>query len=144
MTAVTNTLKVNKYARKGSVAVKNFIAHFCTVKCFSFWKITTVKSRIVFGVYTGGKEANLRQSFKRCLSSRLYSSIQLQVQRSYIARVPQMFSVVKTRSLNCPKILFHRLIGEALLFLWNTIFLMKAMYQEEIFAVEKWQNWLSR
>ena len=33
-----------------------------------------------------------------------------------------MFSVVKTRSLNCPKILFQRLIGEALLFLWNTIF----------------------
>ena len=49
-------------------------------------------------------------------------------------------SVLKTCSLNCPKILFHRLIGEALLFLWNTIFLMKAMYQEEIFAVEKWQN----
>ena len=51
-----------------------------------------------------------------------------------------VFSVVKTRSLNCPQILFHRLIGEALLFLWNTIFLMKAMYQEGIFAVEKWQN----
>ena len=43
-------------------------------------------------------------------------------------------------NLNCPQILFHRLIGEALLFLWNTIFLMKAMYQEGIFAVEKWQN----
>ena len=28
-----------------------------------------------------------------------------------------MISVVKTPSLNCPKILFHRLIGEALLFL---------------------------
>ena len=26
-----------------------------------------------------------------------------------------------------------------MLFLWNTIFLMKAMYQEEIFAVEEWQ-----
>ena len=35
---------------------------------------------------------------------------------------------------------YHRLIGEALLFLWNTIFLMKAMYQKGIFAVEKWQN----
>ena len=46
----------------------------------------------------------------------------------------------KTCSLNCPKMLFHRLIEEALLFLWNTIFLMKAMYQEGIFAVEKWQN----
>ena len=38
-----------------------------------------------------------------------------------------MFSVVKTRSLNCPQILFHRLTGEALLFLLNTIFLMNAM-----------------
>ena len=36
MIAVTNTLKVNKYARKGSVVVKKFIAHFCTIKCFSF------------------------------------------------------------------------------------------------------------
>ena len=34
-----------------------------------------MKSRIVFGVLTGGKGANLRQSFKCCLSSRLYSSI---------------------------------------------------------------------
>ena len=50
-----------------------------------------------------------------------------------------MFSVVKTRSFNCPRILFHRLIGEALRFLWNTIFLMKAMYQEGIFAVENGQ-----
>ena len=33
------------------------------------------------------------------------------------------------------------MIGEALLFLWNTIFLMKAMYQEGFLAVEKWQNW---
>ena len=48
-----------------------------------------------------------------------------------------MFSVVKTRSLNCPQILFQRLIGEALLILWNTIFRMKAMYQEGIFAAEK-------
>ena len=47
-----------------------------------------------------------------------------------------MFSVVKTCSLNCPKILFHKLIGEALLFLWNTIFLMKAMYLEGIFALK--------
>ena len=47
-----------------------------------------------------------------------------------------MFSVVKTRSLNCAKNLFHRLIGEALLFLWNTIFLVKAMCQEGIFAVK--------
>ena len=51
-----------------------------------------------------------------------------------------MFSVVKTCGLNCPKILFHRLIGDALLFHWNTILLMKAMYEEGIFAVEKWQN----
>ena len=37
-----------------------------------------------------------------------------------------MFSVVKTCSLNCPKVLFYyRLIREALLFLWNTIFPMK-------------------
>ena len=43
-----------------------------------------------------------------------------------------MFSFVKTRSWNCPQISFHRLIGEALLFLRNTIFLMKAMYQEGI------------
>ena len=43
-----------------------------------------------------------------------------------------MFSVVKTRRFNCPRILFHRLIGEALLFLWNTIFLIKVMYQEGI------------
>ena len=41
-----------------------------------------------------------------------------------------MFPVVKTRSLNCPRILFHRLMGEALLSRWNTIFLMKAMYQK--------------
>ena len=41
-----------------------------------------------------------------------------------------MFPVVKTRSLNCPRILFHRLIGEALLSLWKIIFLMKAMYQK--------------
>ena len=39
-----------------------------------------------------------------------------------------------------PNFITHRLIGEALLFLWNTIFLMKAMYQEGSFAVEKWQN----
>ena len=36
-----------------------------------------------------------------------------------------MFSVVNTRSFNCPRILFHRLIGETLLFLWNTIFPLK-------------------
>ena len=37
MIAVTNTLKVNKYARKGStsVVVKTFIAHFRTIKFFS-------------------------------------------------------------------------------------------------------------
>ena len=35
----------------------------------------------------------------------------------------------KNLHLNCPKILFHRLIGEAFVFLWNTIFSMKAMYQ---------------
>ena len=46
----------------------------------------------------------------------------------------------KNSQFELPKILFQRLIGEALLFLWNTIFLMKAMYQEGIFAVEKWQN----
>ena len=67
---------------KGSVVVKKFIAQFRTIKCFSFRKSTAVKSRIVFGVLTGGKGANLRQSFKCCVSSRLYSSIQLQVQRS--------------------------------------------------------------
>ena len=49
-----------------------------------------------------------------------------------------MFSLAKTRSLNSSKLLFHKLIGEALLFLWNTIFLIKAVYQEGIFAVEKW------
>ena len=36
-----------------------------------------------------------------------------------------MFSVVKTRSFNCRRILFHKLLGKALLFLWNTIFLIK-------------------
>ena len=46
----------------------------------------------------------------------------------------------KNLQFELPKILFHRLIGEALFFLLNTIFLMKAMYQEGIFAVEKWQN----
>ena len=42
----------------------------------------------------------------------------------------------KTLQFALQQILFHRLIGKALLFLWNTIFLMKAMYQERIFAVE--------
>ena len=48
--------------------------------------------------------------------------------------------ICKNSQFELPQISFHRLIGEALLFLWNTIFLMKAMYQEGIFAVEKWQN----
>ena len=30
--------KVNKYARKGSVVVKKFIAHFRTVKLLFLWK----------------------------------------------------------------------------------------------------------
>ena len=51
-----------------------------------------------------------------------------------------MFPVVETRSLNCPQMVFHRLIGEALLFLWNTIFRMEAMCQEVILTVKKWQN----
>ena len=46
----------------------------------------------------------------------------------------------KNSQFELPKNFFHRLTGEALLFLWNTIFLMKVMYQEGIFAVEKWQN----
>ena len=29
---ISNTAKVNKYARKGSVLVKKFIAHFRTIK----------------------------------------------------------------------------------------------------------------
>ena len=35
---LTDALKVNKYARKGStsIVVKKFIAHFRTRKCFSF------------------------------------------------------------------------------------------------------------
>ena len=47
MITVTNTAKVNKYARKGSVVVKKFIAHFRTIKLLF---LTTVKSKIVFGV----------------------------------------------------------------------------------------------
>ena len=42
-----NKLKVNKYARKGNVVVKKFIAPFRTIKCFFVWKNTTAKSRII-------------------------------------------------------------------------------------------------
>jgi len=51
-----------------------------------------------------------------------------------------MFSVLKTCRLNRPKILFHKLKEEGLLFFWNSICRTKAMYQEGFFAVEKWQN----
>ena len=39
MITVTNTAKVNKYARKGSVVVKKFIAHFRTIKLLFLLKI---------------------------------------------------------------------------------------------------------
>ena len=39
MITVTNTAKVNKYARKGSVVVKKFIAHFRTIKLLFRLKI---------------------------------------------------------------------------------------------------------
>ena len=39
MITVTNTAKVNKYARKGSVVVKRFIAHFRTKKLLFLLKI---------------------------------------------------------------------------------------------------------
>ena len=55
-------------------------------------------------------------------------------------QVPLMFSVLKTCRLNCPKILFHNLKEEGLLFLCNSICRTKPMYQEGFFAVEKWQN----
>ena len=37
--SVTNTAKVNKYVRKGSVVVKKFIAHFRTIKLLFLLKI---------------------------------------------------------------------------------------------------------
>ena len=37
--SVTNTAKVNKYARKGSVVVKKLIAHFRTIKLLFLLKI---------------------------------------------------------------------------------------------------------
>ena len=39
MTTVTNTAKVNKYARKARVVVKTFIAHFRTIKLLFLVKI---------------------------------------------------------------------------------------------------------
>ena len=55
------------------------------------------------------------------------------------ASIVNVFSC-KNSQFELTKTLFHGLIGEALLFLWKIIFLMKAKYQEGIFAVEKWQN----
>ena len=45
-----NKLKVNKYAPKGSVVVKKFIAHFRTIKAFPFEKVLlwNLKSFLVF------------------------------------------------------------------------------------------------
>ena len=47
---VTNTAKVNKYARKGSVVVKKFIAHFRTIKLLFLFKIYNCEIYNVFGV----------------------------------------------------------------------------------------------
>ena len=70
MITVTNTAKVNKYARKGSVVVKKFMAHFHTIKLSFLLKSyhsEILESFVVF--ITGGKGANLRQSFKCCVKS---------------------------------------------------------------------------
>ena len=56
------------------------------------------------------------------------------------ASTVNVFSCKNSQCELPPNFITQKLIGEALLFLWNTIFLMKAMYQEGIFAVEKWQN----
>ena len=50
MITVTNTAKVNKYARKGSVVVKKFIAHFRTKKLLFLFKIYNCEIYNVFGV----------------------------------------------------------------------------------------------
>ena len=46
----------------------------------------------------------------------------------------------KNLQFELPQNFVSQIDREALLFLWNTIFLMKAMHQEGILAVEKWQN----
>ena len=51
--SVTNTAKVIKYARKGSVVVKKFIAHFRAIKLLFLLKI--VKSKIIFVVKLAAK-----------------------------------------------------------------------------------------
>ena len=48
MITVTDTAKVNKYARKGSVVVKKFTAHFRAIKLLFLLKIA--KSKIIFVV----------------------------------------------------------------------------------------------
>ena len=43
-------VKSKQIRTQGKCCSQKFIAHFRTIKCFSFWKITIVKSRIVLGV----------------------------------------------------------------------------------------------
>ena len=45
----------------------------------------------------------------------------------------------KNSQFQLPQNFISQIDRGTLLFFWNTIFLMKAMYQDGIFAVEKWQ-----
>ena len=53
--SVTNTAKVNKYARKGSVVVKKFIAHFRAIKLLFLLKIVNLKSFLLFKLAEKGR-----------------------------------------------------------------------------------------
>ena len=99
-----------------------------------------MKSIIVCLVFELVEKDQLRKEFK--LLSKFTLVLVITTSSSKVlnfTQVPLTFSVLKTCRLNYPKILFHKL-KERLLFRWNSIYRTKAMYQEEFFAVEKWQN----
>ena len=58
------TAEVNKYARKGIVVVKKFIANFRTTKFLFLLKIITVKSNIVFGVFKLAERGEFAPDFQ--------------------------------------------------------------------------------
>ena len=134
------TAKVNKYARKGNVVVKNFIAHFRTIKLLFLLKIYHCEIENRFWCLNWRKRGKFAPELQ-VLSKFSLVFINTPTSSEVVnhASTVNVFSC-KNSQFQLPQNFISQIDRGTLLFFWNTIFLMKAMYQEGIFAVEKWQN----
>ena len=136
--SVTNTAKVNKYARKGSVVVKKFIAHFRTIKLLFLLKIYHCEIWTRFWCLNWRKRGEFAPEFQ-VLSQ--FSLVFINTTAS--SEVVNVFSC-KNSQFQLPHNFISQIDRESIALSLESHFLMAAMHQEGIFAVEKWQNWWSR